>query len=948
MHWVRRPSDWPLSPFLAAIVLLEPCKGAAQCWRRHRLDANTGAKLMILNSGKCEGLIVRSIGARVWLALAIVTLLMASFSDALAGDLDRVASFDIPAQSLDKALLEFGLQAHVQIMFSPSSSTNRLRTRALKGRYTSRDALAELLRGTGLNYSERGHTIAVAPLQSSSAGALQAAVGDADPPSPTQPDSAKPGNAAKIRKRGSYAQLQEITVTGTHIRTAEEPVLPTQTFTREDIDQSGVGTVGAFLETLPQNSASGMSETTNAAVAGGGQSGANATAGTGVNLRGVGNDATLVLIDGHRVAPADLYANFVDLSMIPLADVQRVDVITDGASAIYGADAVGGVVNVITRHGFTGAETRARYAADDRNDIHETELAQTFARDWGSGSALASYEFYDRTPLSAADRSFTQSAPQPFTLLPEQVRHSGFATISQSLSRGISLYSDAYFSHRSVNDYATIVGAFQESLPATVDAYGAILGATVSMWDSSELEVSGDYSVGDTAVQQIDYPQAVVVSNVKAKSTLATGDAILSGALWSMPAGQLLYAVGAQYRRESFETRDFIANYRFAPSRDVTAAFAELRIPVLRSSRAMGARSPTLELSVADREERYGDFGSTNNISIGVIWSPLASLRVRGTYGTSFVAPLLSETDPNPSEVAGFNTSQVPDSAPPGSGVINELIVSGGSANLKPQTARTWTVGADWHPEAYPGVLAHVSYYDLRFANRINSLQQAGYNVFQAVPIASVLGPQIVQLNPPAALVQQLVASPNFVNFGADVSNIGAIIDSRELNLSRVKTDGIDLRVSDRIAIGNVTIEPGMDASTVLHLETKFTVSSPVVAMLNTIYNPTRTKVRGHLLVERAPFSVSGFVNFVSAYTNDLTSPPTGIASWTTFDLSATYACDRCGLLLPGFSATLGVLNVLNRDPPYAANGNGFAVNYDGANSSPLGRFISLDITTRW
>jgi len=368
----------------------------------------------------------------------------------------------------------------------------------------------------------------------------------------------------------------------------------------------------------------------------------------------------------------------------------------------------------------------------------------------------------------------------------------------------------------------------------------------------------------------------------------------------------------------------------------------------LRSRRATDGETSTLELSVADREERYGDFGSTNNTGIGVIWSPLASFQVRGTYGTSFVAPLLSETDPNPSEVAGFNTSQVPDSAPPGSGVINELIVSGGSANLKPQTARTWTVGADWHPEAFPGVLAHVSYYDLRFTNRINSLQQAGYNVFQAVPIASVLGSQIVQLNPPAALVQQLVSSPNFVNFGADVSNIGAIIDSRELNLSRVKTDGIDLRIADRIAIGNVTIEPGMDASTVLHLETQFTVSSPVVEMLNTIYNPTRTKVRGHLLVERAPFSVSGFVNFVNAYTNDLTSPSAGIASWTTLDLSATYTCDRCGLLLSWLSATLGVLNVLNRDPPYAANGNGFAVNYDGANSSPLGRFISLDITTRW
>ncbi len=111
---------------------------------------------MIPSRGACGQVSGRSIRARVCLVLAVTTLLIASFGDvrsAMAEDLDRVASFDIPAQPLDKALLEFGLQAHVQIMFSPSSSTHRLRTRALKGRYTSRDALAELLEGTGLNYS---------------------------------------------------------------------------------------------------------------------------------------------------------------------------------------------------------------------------------------------------------------------------------------------------------------------------------------------------------------------------------------------------------------------------------------------------------------------------------------------------------------------------------------------------------------------------------------------------------------------------------------------------------------------------------------------------------------------------------------------------------------------------------------------------------------------------
>jgi iron complex outermembrane receptor protein len=646
---------------------------------------------MILDGGTCEGVIVRSSRARVWLVLAAVMLLMASFSDgrpAFAGDLDRVASFDIPAQPLDKALLEFGDQAHVQIMFSPSSSTHRLRTRALKGRYTSRDALAELLRGTGLNYSERGHTIAVAPLQSSSAGALQAAAGDADPPSPTRPDRAKTAGAAKAGKSGKYAELQEITVTGTHIRSAEESVLPTQTFTREDIDESGVGTLAAFLETLPENSASGMSETTNAAVAGGGQSAANATAGTGVNLRGVGNDATLVLIDGHRVAPAALFGDFVDLSMIPLAAVERIDVVTDGASAIYGSDAVGGVVNIVTRHRFNGIETRARFGSDDHNDIHEGEIGQTIGRAWASGAALLTYEFYDRTPLNAADRSFTASAPQPFTLLPEQVRQSAFAGVNQSVGENLWLYSDGYFSHRSTDSYATILGSFQEGFSATVDSYGAILGASLAITDTTQFDVSGNYSVGDTNVGALSYPQTSPVQNQKGKSEIATGDAVLNGKLWNMPAGPLLYAVGAQYRDEAFVFQDFIALTAFKPSRHVAAGFAELRIPILGYSGPSGVRH-TLELNLADREERYSDAGSTNNKSIGVVWKPMVPLELKGTYGTSFVAPLLNDTNPVPSEVVGFNTSQVPGSAPPGSGTVNELIVFGGSADLRPQTATT-------------------------------------------------------------------------------------------------------------------------------------------------------------------------------------------------------------------------------------------------------------------
>jgi iron complex outermembrane recepter protein len=888
--------------------------------------------------------------------LAVTILLLAFLGvgrAAFAGDLDTVSPFHIPAESLDKALLQFGAQAHVQIMFAWNSKTGLTRTKEVIGDYSGRTVLASLLRGTGLSYSQHGNTIAVMPRKSRSAvGGEQAKSADRLTEGGAQPVGDPPQTPAddlKAAKKQQNVPLQEITITGTHIRSATGSVLPTQTFTREDVDRSGLGTVSAFLETLPENFSGGMSETTDGDFAGGGQAGENATVGTGVNLRGLGNDATLVLLDGHRLAPADLFGNFIDLSLIPEDAVGRIDVVTDGASAIYGSDAVGGVVNITTRQDFNGAETRVRFGSDDRNDIHESEIGQTFGRAWGSGSALVAYEFYDKTPLSAADRDFTQSVPLPFTLLPEQVRQSALATLEQSITQNVVLYSDVYFFHRSTNSYDSILGIAQQHDWSMSDSYGAILGARYAITDSTELDVSGDYSVGSAEVQELELPQPLIpYFDQKAKSILSTEEAVLNGALWSLPAGRVLYAVGAQFREESYDLADDVAHTVFAPSRDVSSGFAELRIPVF-GPRPNSAGQNELELSLADREEGYSDVGSTNNETLGLLWVPAESLRVTGTYGTSFVAPLLNYTNPALSQVVTFNTAQVPGSTPPGSAPVNLLFEFGGNPHLKPQTATTWTLGTTWNSLASSGVRARINYYRIRFDNRINDLEAAGYNPSFALVEASHLGPQIVQLNPPAALVQQLESSPSFVNFGAtNLNDIGALIDARELNLSKVSTDGMDFGVADRIERGLTTFEPGVDATVIFHLNTQFTGYTPPAEVLNTLYNPTRAKVRGRVVISRAQFSVAGFVNFVNSYTNNTTIPYDRISSWTTFDLSATYSCKPCRAFLPGFTATLGMINLLNRAPPYARNGSGFAVNYDGANASPLGRFISLDLAVRW
>ncbi len=112
-----------------------------------------------------------------------------------------------------------------------------------------------------------------------------------------------------------------------------------------------------MLQALPQNF--GGIATPASEVIGSDRVGTNDTGATGVNLRGLGATATLVLVDGHRMAGSGIQGDFADVSAIPTSAVDHVEVLLDGASALYGSDAVGGVVNIILKHHLDGVETRA-------------------------------------------------------------------------------------------------------------------------------------------------------------------------------------------------------------------------------------------------------------------------------------------------------------------------------------------------------------------------------------------------------------------------------------------------------------------------------------------------------------------------------------------------------------------------------------------------------------
>ena len=160
----------------------------------------------------------------------------------------------------------------------------------------------------------------------------------------------------------AYAQSsdapQRVEITGSSIkRIASEGALPVQIITRQDLDRQGIVTAEQLIGTLNSNGTGLDNLASNADVVAGAARGGNGL--SSANLRGQGAASTLVLLNGRRVAAHGLNGGSVDLNQIPMAAVERVEILKDGASAIYGTDAIGGVINFILRKNFNGLQAQA-------------------------------------------------------------------------------------------------------------------------------------------------------------------------------------------------------------------------------------------------------------------------------------------------------------------------------------------------------------------------------------------------------------------------------------------------------------------------------------------------------------------------------------------------------------------------------------------------------------
>jgi Outer membrane cobalamin receptor protein len=224
--------------------------------------------------------------------------------------------------------------------------------------------------------------------------------------------------------------LERVEITGSSIKRVQtEGALPVQVITREELERSGITTAEQLILELSVNGNGLDNLASNADVVGGAQRGNNGA--THANLRGQGSNATLILLNGRRVAAHGLNGGVVDLNQIPMAAVQRVEILKDGASAIYGTDAIGGVINFILRTDYSGAQvsgTADITEAGGGNIFHGSLLGGFGNLSKDGFNFMATLSVRDAKALRGDQRDFVNTF-QPNRGLSVDTRGTPFATL---------------------------------------------------------------------------------------------------------------------------------------------------------------------------------------------------------------------------------------------------------------------------------------------------------------------------------------------------------------------------------------------------------------------------------------------------------------------------------------------------------------------------------------
>lgn len=842
--------------------------------------------------------------SRSLVALLVGSAACLSPAVALAEQQQR-QSYDMPAQDLGAALRSAATMSDIEL-YASSRDLEGKTAPPLRGELTPREAIDALLKDSGLAARFEAGAVII------SKSAL----------APSRSDD--------------LSQEEPIIVTGSRIAGAA-PAAPVIRITAEDIRRAGQNDLGEVARSLPQNFGGGQ----NPGIGNGqgaGNENANVNGASTFNLRGIGPNATLTLLNGNRFAYTGV-SSVIDVSAIPVSAVERVEIIADGASAIYGADAVAGVVNILLKRDYDGLAAMGRLGASTDGGNFQTQAGLLGGTIWRSGGIMAAYDFTRSTAIRAGDRSYTASANPGTILFPAQRRHSLLVSGHQALGENVILTADMLYK-RSRNRSAT---AFTLNAAPETSGFDAVsTSEIVGIAPGLAIELGGDWTFKTAGFFGTDRTGGA--TRLFAGGTeLARFDrhffnrniAIeggFQGPLFALPAGDVRLAIGGGARRNFF--RSVSPTGTLARRRDNIFAYGEMHIPLAAPAQGISGL-PRLALTGALRFEDYSDAGGIVTPKLGLVWEPVSILRLGVSWGRSFKMPTLAQ------QYSGYTAVLAPASRY-GAGLpatATVLYAAGPDSRIGPERSENWTLSAQLTPAE--GLDLSASWFDIDYRDRV------------ATPFSSsagaldnpVFADSIVR-SPGTGLLDDIIAGalPPFQNVtGAayDPANVVAFLDLRDRNIARQRYRGVDLSLRYRFAFGGGELSLS-GAATLLQSRQQLRPDAPWTKLAGTVFHPARFRARGGVAWANEELSVSAFVSHSGALDDARRATTVRVRGLTSFDLNGDLR------IANGTRLSVSALNLFNAKPAAIFTASPAETPYDTTNYSPAGRFLGITLRQEW
>ncbi|HET6523518.1 TonB-dependent receptor [Sphingopyxis sp.] len=813
-------------------------------------------------------------------------------------------SYSLQAQDLGDALKGVAARAGLELYASSEDLVGR-RSPPLNGTFTPREAIDALLRATLLSAEFDGRSVIIRRQRSSQTSA-------------------------------DVTDDAAIVVTGSRIEGAPPPA-PVITITGDDIRDAGQADLGEVARSLPQNFGGGQNPGIGSGQ-GTGNENVNVNGASTFNLRGVGPNATLTLLNGNRFSYSGTQS-VIDVSAIPVAAVERVEIVADGASAIYGADAVAGVVNIKLRKDYEGVTTSARLGGSTDGGNFQQQYNLLGGAKWSGGGFVATYDYFDNSAIYARDRTYSESSNPASTFYPQLKRHSVLLSGHQEVAHSVKLSGDLIYKRGNTSS----VRALFVDRPVTTRGFLATTKfVTLGVAPTFEADLGGSWNARITGLYGTDKTNALTDNYTNDVATQAVRtynnrnlaiEAGIEGPLFALPAGDARLAAGGGWRRNRIGVE--LGGRRFSAARANSFAYGEIFIPLASPSQRLGF-AHRASLTAALRWEDYSDSGSIVTPKLGFVYAPVPELSLGISWGRSFKMPTLIQ------QYTGYTALLLPVTGygnlfPPGS---TYLYIGGPNPEVGPERSENITLSATFRPS--PRLEIVTSFFRIDYRDRV------------APPFASPLGAltnplyaDLVSFDPAADALDAAISGANAPLVNAtggpyDPARVIALLDGRDRNIAVQQYQGADLSLRYRAPMAGGRSLTLAASATWIDSWQRLLPGLPATNLAGTIFNSPHFKARGGATFGDERFSLSGFVSFTGGVTDRRRPVPLKISSMATLDLTGRI---KIGTLA---EVSLSALNILNAKPERTTVAAAGDTPFDTTNYSAVGRFLGITIRRDW